>query len=381
MFQKNNHFIYLFFLFLIAVVIVTIQTVMLENMFTNCYGIFKGSFFHLIHFENIYALHPGEKEYFKYSPTFSMFFGLIAYLPDWLGLFILNLTNTLLVFFGVLRLPLNHNQKVFVLLFSLQEIVRTMQGSQTNGIYIGLLLMSFSWFESNMFFRAISAVMAVVFLKIFAVFYLILFFQYDHKIKFLLYSLAIGLGFLLLPLLLIDIPQLVYLYQEWYRLLMKDVNTYSLYSIKGLIDAWCHSNISGLLVLGFGLITAIVMSFVLKFNNPTDRLKFAMFLLIGSLLYRQSAENAGYVIAVVGSAVFFSMYLHDYRIMILAALYYFITVFIASDLYPKAMRFEFYETHKWRAIPTFFVWVTLFFQLISKGQFNLRRGGVSSEHA
>ena len=71
--------------------------------------------------------------------------------------------------------------------------------------------------------------MAVIYLKIFAVFFLVLFFQVDQKIKFIIYSLLIGFVFLFLPLLMVDISQLVYLYREWIVLLMRDVNIYSLY--------------------------------------------------------------------------------------------------------------------------------------------------------
>src|SRR5450631_2916625 len=53
----------------------------------NNYIIFKNSFFHLIHGENLYGSFPDEQwDLYKYSPSFSLFFGLLAYLPDFAGL-------------------------------------------------------------------------------------------------------------------------------------------------------------------------------------------------------------------------------------------------------------------------------------------------------
>ena len=49
----------------------------------NNYLIFKHSFFHLIHHKDLYILYPQEHwDLYKYSPAFSLLFGIFAILPD-----------------------------------------------------------------------------------------------------------------------------------------------------------------------------------------------------------------------------------------------------------------------------------------------------------
>ena len=91
----------------------------------NNYLIFKYSFSHLVNGLNLYELYPGDHgDYFKYSPTFAFFMGLLYYLPDWLGLFFWNLLNVLCLYFGIRFLPkLDAKTKVFILLFILFELI------------------------------------------------------------------------------------------------------------------------------------------------------------------------------------------------------------------------------------------------------------------
>src|ERR1700743_2195907 len=52
---------------------------LLEVTEYNNYIIFKNSFFHLISGKNLYTIYPFEQwDYFKYTPTFSLFMGLFA---------------------------------------------------------------------------------------------------------------------------------------------------------------------------------------------------------------------------------------------------------------------------------------------------------------
>ena len=68
----------------------------------NNYSIFKYAFWDLLHNNDIYVLHqPQTWDYYKYSPTFAMFFGIFAILPDWLGLFCWHLFNSFCIIWSV----------------------------------------------------------------------------------------------------------------------------------------------------------------------------------------------------------------------------------------------------------------------------------------
>ena len=53
----------------------------------NNYVIFSESFHHLKNNQDLYIAYPDEHwDLFKYTPTFSVFFGFFTLFPDWLGL-------------------------------------------------------------------------------------------------------------------------------------------------------------------------------------------------------------------------------------------------------------------------------------------------------
>ncbi|MBP9924049.1 MAG: DUF2029 domain-containing protein, partial [Bacteroidia bacterium] len=117
----------------------------------NNYVIFKTSFKHLVEQVNLYDLY--EKEYgdfYKYSPTFAVFMAPFYFMPDWMGLIVWNLLNCLLLFYGITKIPqLADKTKVFILSFSLIELVTSMQNQQSNALIAGFLLLAFVCFEKD----------------------------------------------------------------------------------------------------------------------------------------------------------------------------------------------------------------------------------------
>ena len=107
----------------------------------NNYIIFKQSFSHLIQGDNIYRLYPNEQwDLYKYSPTFALFMGLLAHLPDMVGLSIWNLLNALTLFAAIQILPFKRNIQSLLLWFVLLELLTSMQNAQSNGLMAGLMI-------------------------------------------------------------------------------------------------------------------------------------------------------------------------------------------------------------------------------------------------
>ena len=107
----------------------------------NNFRIFKFSFYHLIHYRDIYRLFPDDHwDLYKYSPAFALCFGLLSWLPDTIGLFLWNLINALCLFAGVRLLPvLSDEKKSWILLFGLLEMLLSIQNTQSNGLMAGLI--------------------------------------------------------------------------------------------------------------------------------------------------------------------------------------------------------------------------------------------------
>ena len=82
----------------------------------NNYMIFKYSFFHLIDNTNLYVDYPEEcYDLFKYTPSFALFMGLFAFLPDILGLILWNLLNALVLVSAIRYLPFDNGKKNMLL--------------------------------------------------------------------------------------------------------------------------------------------------------------------------------------------------------------------------------------------------------------------------
>ena len=113
--------------------------------------IFKHSFYHLIGEKDLYELYDKEHfDYFKYSPTFALFMGLIAFLPTFIGLCIWNFLNVFVLFLGLKRVQFaNKNGFIFACLFILIELFTTTLNSQSNALIAGLILLAFDALQKS----------------------------------------------------------------------------------------------------------------------------------------------------------------------------------------------------------------------------------------
>ncbi len=114
----------------------------------NNYVIFRQSFFHLIEGKNLYALYPAEQwDGFKYSPTFALTIGLVAHLPDVMGLCAWNLLNALALFAAISMLPFKRDTLILLLWFVLIELLTSLQNAQSNGLMAGLMIAAYACME------------------------------------------------------------------------------------------------------------------------------------------------------------------------------------------------------------------------------------------
>ncbi|MBK8088139.1 MAG: DUF2029 domain-containing protein [Chitinophagaceae bacterium] len=94
-------------------------------------------------------MYPAEHfDYYKYSPTFSLFMAPLANLPDSVGLFLWNLLNVLVLYFALRRLPLSSNKTHLLMLgFVFLELLTSTQNSQSNALIAGLIIFAFTSLE------------------------------------------------------------------------------------------------------------------------------------------------------------------------------------------------------------------------------------------
>ena len=143
----------------------------------NNYTIFEKSFKHLKSNQDLYVLYPEEHwDLYKYTPTFSAFFGFFAVFPDWIGLNLWNLLNAFVLLFAIYYLPkINNYEKGLILLIVLFELMTSLQNHQSNALIAGLLVLSYGLMEKKRFFLATICIVFSVFIKLFGIIGFLLF--------------------------------------------------------------------------------------------------------------------------------------------------------------------------------------------------------------
>lgn len=325
----------------------------------NNYLIFKYSFEHLIKGLNLYELYPQDHgDYFKYSPSFALFMGLFYYLPDWVGLILWNLLNTIILYLGVKNLPgIKEKNKVFILLLVLFELIGNLQNEQSNALMAGLLLLSFDSFENKNPLLASLFIVLGFYIKIFTIIGALLFLLYPKKIRFLAYFTIWMLIIAILPLIIISADQLMKQYFNWDQILRSDHETRYGFSILGILNKWFGLNPTKLLVMITGLF-ALCIPLIKRdlYSIYNFRLLFLASILIWVILFNHTAESSGYIIALTGCAIWYFSQPKTKLNTILIILTFVIVSLFSTDLMPANIRNNYIYPYYIRTLPIIIIW-------------------------
>ena len=368
----------LLILFLFLGVLASVQAVLLGlktfvpdgELYTNYnnYVIFRQSFFHLLEQKDLYILYPKEHwDLYKYSPTFALFFGFFAYLPDVLGLSLWNVLNAFLLFSGVMALPkFSDKQKALILLVLVLELMTSLQNAQSNAMMAGLLIWAFAALERRHYLAATFFIMATVYIKIFGLVAMAMFLFYPRKERLALYSLLWAGIFLVLPLVVVDWNQLSFLYQSWLRMLQDDHSASYGFSVMGWLYTWFGISANKIVVLGTGVLLFCLP--LLRFRLYTD-FKFRILTLCSTLIwviiFNHKAESATFVIAMSGIAIWFfaqeKMSVENQVLLVLALVF---TSLSPTDLFPKFIRKGILEPYVVKAVPCILIWAKIIWEML-----------------
>jgi hypothetical protein len=181
----------------------------------NNYLIFKYSYFHLIDGVNLYALDAAHHwDFYKYSPTFALLMGSMAYLPDVLGLSIWNILNAIAVFYAIRMLPFKEKTQVLLLWFVAMELLTAMQNDQSNGLMCGMMMAAYGCMKHNKPWWATLWLVLAAYIKVYSVIGFCLFLFFDGKLKFILYAILWTVVFAALPLLVTPLHTLIWQYHN-----------------------------------------------------------------------------------------------------------------------------------------------------------------------
>lgn len=362
---------YLFLLFILLAIGISCQSWfssqdMAQYTRYNNYVIFKQSFFHLIHAQDLYPQYPAEHyDVYKYSPTFSLFMGVFAWLPDLPGLILFNLMNIIVFIIAVRKLPFSKARLSLFLFFILIEAMISLTSQQTNVLIAGLLILAWQFMEDDKPWWAALMVVITIYIKIFGIVALALFLLYPSRWKAAIATLfwAVVLG--LLPLLVVTPAQLQFLYKSWGHLLTMDHDASTGVSLYGWWHTWFGFNMNKQVFVLIGAALFCVPLLRLKaWSEPLFRLHVLASVLIWVVIFNHKGESPTYVIAMAGVGIWYFTQKQKGINLALLLLALVFTSFSSTDLiFPYKLARTYVEPFAVKAVFCSLVWFKLLFDL------------------
>jgi len=333
----------------------------------NNYTIFKQSFYHLFDGKDLYAHYPAEHwDIYKYSPTFSLLFGVFAKMPDVIGLLLWNLLNALILVFAVYFLPqLSQRQKGFILLACVIESMTAMQNEQSNGLMAGLIILAFGLMERQKLFLAALCLVLTVYIKLFGLVAFSLFLFYPEKWKSLFYTFFWFVALFIIPLLVVDFGQLKFLYESWGRMLSQDHSASQGISVMGWLQSWFSISADKIVLalIGAGL---FILPFirVKMYKEYFFRLLALSSVLIWIVIFNHKAESPTFIIAMAGASIWYFMKKRSWMDTVLFISAIILTTLSPTDLFPTSLRKNLVEPFVLKAVPCIFIWAKIIYEMM-----------------
>ncbi len=351
--------------FLAAITISSQLYIQTWNHYQN-YLIFKNSFYHLIEYKDLYQLFPNEHVgFYKYSPAFSMFFGIFSWFPDLAGLNLWNLLNAFIFLISVYYLPkLDKTQKGLILILCFLELNTSMENVQSNALIAGLIILCFGLLERQNYLLATFLIVFSIFIKLYGAVGLVLFIFYPEKWKLILYTLAWSLVLLLSPLLLISVDQLKFLYSGWIHLIANDHSIEYGFSVMGIIHTWFGVDFNKLMIMFFGIIAFLLPLIRIKqYKNYNFRLLTLTSILIWVIIFNHMAESPTFIIAFAGVSIWFISEDKNILNIILFLSALILTSLSPTDIFPKYIRDTYVTPYALKALPCILIWIKINYDL------------------
>jgi hypothetical protein len=336
----------------------------------NNYVIFKNSFFHLIDSKDLYILYPEEQwDLYKYSPTFALAMGSLAYLPDVIGLTIWNLINAVSLFAAIRMLPITDKKISLLLWFIALELLTSLQSSQSNALLAGLLIGAFALLERRKTAMATLLLVAATFIKVYGAIGFALFLFYPDKVKFILWSALWTVLFFFTPLAVLSPQELFAQYQSWARMMGEDQSVSFGFSVMGWLHSWFGLGEVKNIVIGLGILLFFIpLIRYRQYGNLLYRMLFLAFMLVWVIIFNHKAESSTFIIAVTGIAIWY--FAHEpvnWRKIVLWVVFIF-TCLSPTDLFPPTVRKEIFVPYVIKVVPCIMVWCIVFAELMTVKQ-------------
>lgn len=343
----------IFIIYFISINAINIQSIITHKL--NVWKIFRFSYYNLIQHKDIYAFWPQNYfDQYQYSPSFPMLFSPFAALPYYIGYFLWNNLNMMLMPYLFYKIKgIDDSKKAIISYFAILEMLTCLQGTQSNVMIAILMVAAFLSFESKHYWLAAFAIAAGAYIKAYPIVAASLFLLYPNKINFIVKFTVAMLVLGALPLLVLSPKELGTLYYNWYaELAIDQKDNMGRISLTGLIQAYFNVSDDGKLFVQIcGVVTFCFMYIRYKlFSIYNYRLYFLGVLLIWGAIFNHAGEIYGYAIAIWGIGIWYALQKPSKALNIFMILFLFFGTVLSIDPTPHII-LDYIYSHGLKALP------------------------------
>jgi hypothetical protein len=278
----------------------------------STFTIFRQSFVHLAHHQNLYQSYPAEQgahrvHRFKYSPTAAMLFAPLSAVPLPFALLLWNALNVGLLILALTRLLPRHRANLALLVLA-PEVFVAIQSSSSNGLITALIILAAIAFWKGRLWAGAMAVTTGAALKIFPIGALVFALTRRQRPASLLAVCTAALMLVALPLLVIQPNELLQQYRWWGAIEQSDAQDLMFgLSLMRQFRGWWEVTWANWVVQLIGML--VFLSPVAlrrdRWDDPAFRTGLLSSLLIFVTLFNHQAERQSFVIAATGCAIWY----------------------------------------------------------------------------
>ncbi len=348
----------------------------------NNFLIFRQVFWHLVDLKSLYAYYP--EEYYDhnlYGPLFSVIIAPFALMPKFFGLLTWLLALAATIYAAIIKLPLAKGAKIFIFWYLSNEVWGALIMAQFNIVIAAVIIGSYSALRRNHTGIAAFLIMLGAMTKLYGILGLAFFFFTRRKARFTMWLAVWGAIFFALPMLLSSPSYVIDQYAEWYATIVDKNNLnvavgfntrsdwYQNISVLGMTHRITQMEFSDLYIL----IPAMLL-FLLpycrtgQYANHGFQWGIVASALMCIILFSTGSESSGYIIAILGVALWYvtspwKRSKWDIALLIFALL---IGSFGTSDLVPRSIQKSLIRPYSLKALPILMVWLKLIWELCTR---------------
>lgn len=339
------------------------------------YAIFSHSFWHAWEHKPLYIYYPEDKEFFLYGPLFSLLMAPFAVLPFQLGRLCWMLLITFIPYWSIRHSFFTLKQQLFILWFVALEAHNCIFYSESNTLVMAGVLFTYFLTEKEKDCWAAFLIALGTVTKIYGIVGLAFFPFSKHKLKFLGWFVVWMVVLSVLPMVVFGFDYVCQEYVRWYHAL-EIKNMQNMFapgqniSLLGMVRKISGAHrYSDLWILVPGVIAyALPYLRFSQYKHEAFRMMIMASTLMFVVLFSTGSESCGYIIAMVGVAIWFTASpwkrgRWDIALLVFAFIF---TSLVVTDVCPKYIWHGLLRPYALKALPVILIWFRLMYELYVK---------------